>query len=605
MVFWLCCAWYVFTASGHTYSPDEETMYAVTRAIIHTGQVNIVTDGSEAMASLRSSPIGAVAPYGILPSLLAIPFYLIGLLVSPNATTHWDMTHLLVSLCNAPISAGCVALLYRMLWRLNVPHSSIIILTITYAVGSLTWPYARTFFSEPLTTLLMLWSVDAAISAQHHPHTAHRSLLLSGVMAGLIIATRIAASVVIPMLGLYAILYMPSQRIRSAIYWGIGCIPGVLLFGIYNYIRFRTFFSTGYLSESTSFNTPLSVGIPGLLIEPATGLLWFVPMCILAPFGAWFLWRQHRHIVILATILIASQVLLYAGWIAWDGGGVWGPRFLVPIVPYALLLCSGLWYAAPALATTIARPLLAVSIVINILGCAVNFNIDSNLPIPRPPPIVAHAQIAWQRWSAAVIPSASCVLQHGWYPSEAADGYLYQRSGATADITCRLPAMTHITLWTDDRRPANAPPSNFTITVNTQQPLPIPMGNIRIVHLLAPRDLTHIRFQSTPWNPVTIAYSDRNDDLGPTILALTSRPTAATVLNAAVAPIPTPAKARWAWHYDPTNRHMLDWWGWYTTMTSLAPWYAQLWVAWISGVLGMCGLAVWPAYRARRYDQSA
>ena len=135
MVFWLCFAWYVFTASGHTYSPDEETMYAVTRAIIHTGQVNIVTDGSEAMASLRSSPIGAVAPYGILPSLLAIPFYLIGLLVSPNATTHWDMTHLLVSLCNAPISAGCVALLYRMLWRLNVPRSSIIILTITYAVG--------------------------------------------------------------------------------------------------------------------------------------------------------------------------------------------------------------------------------------------------------------------------------------------------------------------------------------------------------------------------------------------------------------------------------------------------------------------------------------
>ncbi len=579
-------------------------MYAVTRAIIHTGQVNIVTDGSEAMASLRSSPIGAVAPYGILPSLLAIPFYLIGLLVSPNTTTQWDMTHLLVSLCNAPISAGCVAIFYRILWRINIPRSGIIILTITYAVGALTWPYARTFFSEPLTTLLMLWSVDAAIAAHHHPQTATRALLISGTMAGFIIATRIAASVVIPILGLYAILCLPYQRLRAAIYWGIGCIPGLTLFGIYNYIRFQTFFSTGYLSESTSFNTPLSVGIPGLLVDPATGLLWFVPMCIFAPIGAWFLWPHHRHIVMLSLILVASQVLLYAGWIAWDGGGVWGPRFLVPIVPYALLLCGGLWYAHPTLANSITRPLLVVSIVINILGCAVNFNIDSNLPIPRQPPIVAHAHIAWQRWSAALIPAQHCLLQHGWYPSEAADSYLYQRSGAAADITCRLQPMTRLTLWIDDRRPSNAPSSNFTITINTQQPLPIPMGNIRTVHLLTTAALTHIRFQSTPWNPVALAYSDRNDDLGPTILAITSKPRPTTALNGAIAPIPSQAKARWAWHYDPTNRHLVDWWGWYATMTSLAPWYVQLWMAWISGVTAMCAIAVWPLYRQRNYDQS-
>jgi hypothetical protein len=603
LVFWLSCAWYIFTASGHTYSPDEETMYAVTRAIVHTGQVNIVTDGSEAMAALRPAPIGAVAPYGIVPSLLAIPFYLVGLLLAPTAATEWDMTHLLVSLCNAPVSAGCVALLLRILMRLRLPTTSIIILTVTYALGSLTWPYARTFFSEPLTALFVLWSVDAAMTAHTQPRRWQMFMVLSGVMAGLLLPTRIAASTMIPLLGLYAIVGLPHHRIRTAIVWGLGIIPGALVFLAYNAIRYHTLFATGYSSEVTAFVNPLSIGIPGLLINPYTGLLWFVPMLVVAPIGVWYLWATQRQLVVLALSLISSQVILYASWNAWDGGGVWGPRFLVPIVPFAFILCGGIWIKSPTIATRVTLPIMGISIIINILGCAVNFSIDSNLPYPRVPPIVAHAQIAWQRWSIAPVPTQSCLVQAGWYPSEAPDGYLFQRSGASATISCRTPQFTRITLLLDDRRPTNAPSSAMTLAVNTGAPAPIPPGQLRLVRILAPTTITRIHLHNTPWNPATIGYSERNDDLGPAILAITAKPTLTAVYDASIAPIPHTYKARWAWFYHPTNRHLLDWWGWYVPHTALAPWYAWIWVGFIVCTLTLCGVAVWPRWRARTYRQ--
>lgn len=62
-VFWVCCAFYLFTASGHTYSPDEETMYAVTRSIVENGRVTINANDDQPLAALRTGFTGGrVAP---------------------------------------------------------------------------------------------------------------------------------------------------------------------------------------------------------------------------------------------------------------------------------------------------------------------------------------------------------------------------------------------------------------------------------------------------------------------------------------------------------------------------------------------------------------
>jgi hypothetical protein len=573
-------------------------MYAVTRSIVENGRVTINASDNQPLAALRTGFTGGrVAPYGILPSFIAVPFYFIGTLFTPaNTLLQSDLTHLLVSLVNVPISAGCVALFMRLLQRLRLPRASIPILTITYAIGSLTWPYSRTFFSEPLTALFLLWSLESAVASHKRLSRHPNSIILSGFMAGCIMPTRIAATVTIPIVLIYiVIMSSPPERIRTFILWCVGCLPGGILFLFYNFARFDIPMATGYSSEVTAFVNPVLVGLNGLLIHPATGLLWYMPLMLFAPIGAWRLWRRRRRVVVLCLALIISHVGLYAGWNAWDGGGVWGPRFLVPIMPYVLCLCGGVWRKYPLKLRSAAYPLLGLGIIINLLGCMVNFNIDSNLPNNNSIPIITHLRLAGQRVSTLITPSQTCTVRDGWYASEAPDGVLVQRSGARGTIECNLPILSMVQIILDDRRPDIAPPSDLALGINTAPLMAIPAGKIRHIHWLIQDTHTTLTISNTTWNPKQLGYSERKDDLGPLIIAISGTPNSITIANATIMPMPTTPKARWAWYYDPTNQHVIDWWGWYLQFTTLAPWTWYIITTWALLIAGCIMLAYrWP-----------
>ncbi|MCX7790773.1 MAG: hypothetical protein N2378_09055, partial [Chloroflexaceae bacterium] len=83
-IFLLLCGFYLLTMSGHTYSPDEETMLAVTRGLIERRDVAVVVEDGAPVAALRPGRDGGrYSPYGVLPSLLAVPLHLLGNLVAP------------------------------------------------------------------------------------------------------------------------------------------------------------------------------------------------------------------------------------------------------------------------------------------------------------------------------------------------------------------------------------------------------------------------------------------------------------------------------------------------------------------------------------------
>jgi hypothetical protein len=76
-VFLILSGFYLLTMSGHTYSSDEETMLAVTRGLIERGDVAVVVEDGAPVSALCPGRDGRVySPYGVLPSLLAIPLHL-------------------------------------------------------------------------------------------------------------------------------------------------------------------------------------------------------------------------------------------------------------------------------------------------------------------------------------------------------------------------------------------------------------------------------------------------------------------------------------------------------------------------------------------------
>jgi hypothetical protein len=84
-VFLILSGFYLLTMSGHTYSSDEETMLAVTRGLIERGDVAVVVEDGAPVSALCPGRDGRVySPYGVLPSLLAIPLHLPGTLIAPS-----------------------------------------------------------------------------------------------------------------------------------------------------------------------------------------------------------------------------------------------------------------------------------------------------------------------------------------------------------------------------------------------------------------------------------------------------------------------------------------------------------------------------------------
>jgi len=94
----------------------------------------------------------------------------------------------------------------------------------------------------------------------------------------------------------------------------------------------------------------------------------------LAPFAAVILWARRRAETALLLALIGLQVAGHANLlISWLGGWSWGPRFLVPVLPFMTLLlvplfeARGRWRRPPRWNLSRARGLFAVLALAGVL----------------------------------------------------------------------------------------------------------------------------------------------------------------------------------------------------------------------------------------------
>ncbi|MFM2031728.1 MAG: hypothetical protein RLZZ297_493 [Chloroflexota bacterium] len=561
-------------------------MIAVADAIVHTQSVNLRHADGQPWAALRDGvAYGRYSAYGILPSLLALPASAISAVFAPRGSAAAsDLTRLLASFINAPITAATIACIAVLLNRSTLSRRARVTTLCAAALGSCLWPYARSFFSEPLTALLITASLTAATAT---PRT-RASILCAALCAGLLLPTRIAAVVALPILAAAALWAAPF-RWRTLVGYAVGLLPGVALWAAYNSARFGTPLASGYGTEASAFSTSLAVGLPGLLVSPGSGLVWYAPFVIAVPLGVRYWWGQQRTVVVATLALVASHLLLYGMWDAWDGGGVWGPRFLVPVIPAALVVAAGVWAAPQRWLHRTALFVVCAGIVINTLGAAVNFSIDSNLQATTPPPIT-HATILWQRIQTSVLTPGSCRIESGWHPSEAPDGVLWQRSAGASTLSCSHPSAAVVRFFFDDRRPEEAPRSAFVLDSGPDQ-YPIPNGTFRRVWLLTRAGTQTYTVRSTPWNAHTLGLGPRDGELGPTLLALSADPPLRTIHDASIAPMPSQPRRRWAWYYEPTNHHRGDWWASYLPATALAPWAPLIVAVWLCVVLGCLGAA--------------
>jgi hypothetical protein len=201
---------------------------------------------------------------------------------------------------------------------------------LCFAAGTIAMVYARTFYAEPLLTLLAAGGIYLVFVR------SKRTILLAALVALFAVLAKPTGILLGPALSAYLLLKKTPT--------GLGLMPavggglGLLLYFLYNLLRFGdplTFGQPWIFSLSA-----LPQGIAGLLFSPGRGIIWYCPAAIVAILGFRKAWKTKPLEALLIAALFVGFLGLHSAFLNWHGGWSWGPRFLLPVLPGVMALTS-------------------------------------------------------------------------------------------------------------------------------------------------------------------------------------------------------------------------------------------------------------------------
>ncbi len=353
----------VLMAGGRLAPRDEETTYRMTANLIERGQLTITQQPFTVEPQAFSGFLPHATPRtqdttwtGIAPSgqryplyshaqpILQIPFYLLGRVLggAPIDLSSVAITRFTVSLLNPIVIALTGWLIAVFAVQLNYSTRLSVGLACIYCFATMALAYSHTNFSDPLLALLFLLAAYSAFRAR----TDHRVRwsVVAGLALGSALYLRERSLIVLPIFVGYVIL---TGSLRSVRHWIAFLVPmgcAAILIGLWSWVRFGTPLAIGYANwvEDTGFATPMLLGMYGLLISPGKGLLVYNPIVLLGFIGLSLLLRRRRAEAILFMLIVIVSIVFYASYNFWTGGWNWGPRYMLPLLPF-LLLAAGEW----------------------------------------------------------------------------------------------------------------------------------------------------------------------------------------------------------------------------------------------------------------------
>ncbi len=374
----------LLTHGGHIYSPDGAVMYNMTRALLD-GRLWYPVAGNETLPGYPVIPPETGEPanyskYGLGMSLAAVPLHLLSRALLPLSTEADQGAFATPATLEGPIAWGGPPSTrpderaYRRLWysarRANfeyalgawlytwvsafaaagiaalvarIAHEELrasvrasLLTGLATVLGSPLWHYAREGWSEPLATLSLTWATERILSWRRTGSTG--ALAAAGLLLGGVALTKIALVLLFLPLGLLLRAGRPLRELPPTLGWiAAGGAAPALLWAAYNQARFGSPVATGYAEELSRWTTPWPEGLAGLLISPGRGLLIYCPLLAGALICLPTFRRQRPILALLGPMGLAILLALYSRWWAWEGGWCWGPRFLVPALPWLLL----------------------------------------------------------------------------------------------------------------------------------------------------------------------------------------------------------------------------------------------------------------------------
>jgi hypothetical protein len=434
LVCFLFCA-YLLTYTGVMQSSDGLAMFATTESIVRRGEV----DANQLLwMGLQQGTFGLdgdlYSRKGAGMSLLAVPLVWLAMIWSPVGLVQAAL------LLNPLLTAWTGGLLYRAVIRLGWSRYVAIVTALAFGLATLAWPYTQTFFSDPVAA----WGLFAALYSifAYSQSGRKRYLFLGGAAWGVAYLARSLNLITLPIY-VVAMIFLLYQRnlalvgapadqrlppvssilplirryFREWILLGLPILFAGLFSLWWNWLRYGAPFESGYL-EVEAFSGDWLFGLFGLLIGPARGILWYSPVLLLIVWGMPWFWRHARWLLLACLGIALIYWLAYARWFMWHGGYSWGPRFLVPVLPFVMLLTAPVWQQIyeerrwGRLARAAVALLLILSLSVQWLGMLVPFSLVQNWLAQEVTPLFAPETFTQLRYSPLVLQWRYLTAEH-------------------------------------------------------------------------------------------------------------------------------------------------------------------------------------------------
>jgi hypothetical protein len=290
----------------------------------------------------------------LLLSAAAVPFYYAAIVfsASPVVTVGLFVNSLFISLTAVIIFCICI--------EVQRSNKVAFVMSLIYCVCSFVWPYNATFWVQPVQGLLLVSSAYFILLASHGNHSFICSYVLerkmksfffaglAGLSLGLSVFAHPTSLIFVPAFLIYS--FFSVMRHQKMDFILLLVVLGTVLFfaGLTNYLRYHSFteFGYGYFSTLAAHNG--WKGLIGLLVSPGAGLIIYFPLAILLPLGAKYMYKANKSLFYLCLYIIVAN-WIYIGTLSfgfepasWSGGIAWGPRYLLPVLPFMLIILGSI-----------------------------------------------------------------------------------------------------------------------------------------------------------------------------------------------------------------------------------------------------------------------
>lgn len=382
---------YLFVYTGVIQSSDGLAMFATAESMVRRGEI----DSNQLL--WMGAQQGNLGPDGELYSRKGLGMTVLALPLMWLATL-WPGIGLVQTalLLNPILTAWTGALLFLTGRRLHWSRPVAAVTALLFGVATLALPYTQTFFSDPVC----MWGLFAGgYGLLAHAQTGRKRYLFGAglgwsiaylarvvnlitlplYLAGLVVVIRYAA--VRPptratLAGLAVWLWRDAWR--PLISFGIPVVLAGLASLYWNWARYGSIWDSGYV-ETERFDAVWWFGVSGLLAGPARGFFWYSPILLLGFWGIRRLWRHQRGVALFSALLSIVYIALYGKWYMWHGGYSWGPRFLVPILPFVALYMGAALVGVAQRNSPILKwavgALALLSLAVQILGSLIPFRL--------------------------------------------------------------------------------------------------------------------------------------------------------------------------------------------------------------------------------------